>query len=348
MRPSALSQRLDEGLLAFAWDEWAQMGVFALPHRRSRWVQDPEALVVFTLEVARHDPRLFDELLDWLLVNEALLSVRRLRAMCADPEDERLLAGVLGWLARYRPRARLTSKAVPALAGDPELLFRDLTVSVRDPDPAFAAVGLVRPEAKPTGKAVRPDLRTGINLAFRLRELLGVGVRAEVVRFLLTVAAPAVSAQAVARSSGFAKRNVHDALAALHAAGVVSLRTVGNEHRYAIDRSSWTQLLAIDSRGLPQERAWPQLLAGVRKLRRWLRDPGLDELSDYLRASQARDLLEEVRRDFEYAAVPVGSRPAEGAWDDLEALVEDVLLELSTDDPTRTAAERPPRWRSVA
>ena len=161
-------------------------------------------------------------------------------------------------------------------------------MSVRDPDPAFAAVGLLRSEAKPTGKAVRPDLRAGINLAFRLRELLGVGARAEVVRFLLTVAAPAVSAQAVARSAGFAKRNVHDALVALHAAGVVSLWTVGNEQRYQIDRSAWTQLLAIDGAGLPQERAWPQLLAGLRKVRRSLHGPGLDELSDYLREPGAR------------------------------------------------------------
>jgi len=332
MRPSALSQRLDEGLVAFAWDEWAQMGVLALAQRRSCWAQDPEALVVFTLEVARDDPRLFDELLDWLLVNEGLLSVRRLRAMCADPEDERLLAGALGWLARRRPRARLTSRVATGTAGEPQQLFRELTVSVDDPDSAFAAVGLLRPEAKPTGKAVRPDLRAGINLAFRLRELLGVGVRAEVVRFLLTVAAPAVSAQAVARSAGFAKRNVHDALAALHAAGVVSQWTVGNEQRYAIDRSSWTQLLAIESGDLPHERAWPQLLAGLRKLRRWLHGPGLDDLSEYLRASQARDLLEEVRRDVEYAGVPIGRLPAEGAWDDLEVLVDHVLRELATDD----------------
>jgi len=332
MRPSAFSRRLDEGLLAFAWDEWAQMGVLALPHRRSPWAQDPEALVVFTLEVARDDPRLFDELLDWLLVNEGLLSVRRLRAVCDGPEDERLLAGALGWLARHRPRARLTSRTAPEHVGDPEPLFHDLTVSVGDTDPAFAAVGLLRPEAKPTGKAVRPDLRAGINLAFRLRELLGVGVRAEVVRFLLTVDAPAVSAQAVARSAGFAKRNVHDALASLHAAGVVSLWTVGNEQRYQIDRAAWAQLLAIDSEGLPRERAWPQLLAGLRKVRRRLHDAGLDELSEYMRASRARDLLEGVRRDFEHAAVPVGSHPAEDAWNDLEALVDHVLLELAASD----------------
>jgi hypothetical protein len=54
------------------------MGISAVPHRHSPWAQDPEALIVFTLEIARADPRLFDELMDWMLCNESLLSVRRL------------------------------------------------------------------------------------------------------------------------------------------------------------------------------------------------------------------------------------------------------------------------------
>jgi hypothetical protein len=77
---TAFSEQLRGQLLGFAWDEWAQMGVSAVPRRVSRWAQDPEALIVFTLEVARSDPRLFDELLDWMLRNESLLTVPRLRA----------------------------------------------------------------------------------------------------------------------------------------------------------------------------------------------------------------------------------------------------------------------------
>lgn len=48
--PNELGQRLSDQLVSFAWDEWAQMGVLATPHRRSPWAQDPEALIVFTRE----------------------------------------------------------------------------------------------------------------------------------------------------------------------------------------------------------------------------------------------------------------------------------------------------------
>jgi hypothetical protein len=59
------SGQLTQQLVSFAWDEWAQMGVLTAPTRVSRWAQDPEALIVFTLEIARREPRLFDETLDW-------------------------------------------------------------------------------------------------------------------------------------------------------------------------------------------------------------------------------------------------------------------------------------------
>lgn len=328
MLASALSQQLDSGLLEFAWDEWAQMGVLAAPKRVSRWAQDPEALIVFTLEVARDDPRLFDELLDWLLVNESLLSVRRLRAMCDGPEDDRLVDAAIGWLAQRRPRARLAPRAGGPTRADLSPLFRGVSAGVRTPDPAFAAAGWLRPIAQPSGKARRPDLDAPINLAFCLRELLGVGVRAEVVRLLLTVDAPHVNAQTVARSASFAKRNVHDVLASLHAAGAVRQWNVGNQQRYEIDRAAWARLLGIEADALPVERAWPQLLSGLRSVRRFLHRDDLDDLSDYLRASQARDLLEAVRRSFEYAGLHVGSSRGDGAWGDLTALVSDALVDL--------------------
>ncbi len=160
MEISALSHHLNDRLVAFAWDEWAQMGLLATPHRRSPWAQDPEALIVFTLEVARADARLFDELMDWMLVNEALLSVRRLRAMCVDDTDRMLTAAALGWLARRRPRARLSSpgdrgnrmtSATPTL----QPLFRS-GGPVRKPDEDFAAAGLLRsPLLPPTSPARR-------------------------------------------------------------------------------------------------------------------------------------------------------------------------------------------------
>lgn len=75
MRISELRTQIRGQLVDFAWDQWTQMGVSGTPRRADRWAADPEALLLFTLEVARADARLFDEVLDWLALNERLMSV---------------------------------------------------------------------------------------------------------------------------------------------------------------------------------------------------------------------------------------------------------------------------------
>src|ERR1700730_771500 len=172
MDVSTLSRDLSDRLVAFAWDEWAQMGLLATPHRHSPWAQDPEALILFTLEIARAEPRLFDELMDWALVHESLLSVRRLRALCVDETDRALTAAALGWLARQRPRARLSSRG-PALPTALQPLFRS-EGPVSETDEDFAAAGLLRPPLNPSHKSGPPDPTAPINPAFRLRQLLCV------------------------------------------------------------------------------------------------------------------------------------------------------------------------------
>ena len=252
--------RLSDQLVAFAWDEWAQIGVLATPHRRSPWAQDPEALIVFTLEVARADARLFDELMDWLLVNESLLSVRRLRAMCIDETDRALVAAALGWLARQRPRARLVNREPTVAATTLQPLFRsEGPVSKADED--FAAAGWRARPLIPSHKSSPPDPMTPINLAFRLRQILGVGVRSEAIRVLLTTNAPRVNAQTLAHSTGYAKRNVHEALAGLSKADVVSAFTVNGEQRYKAGRPAWAALLGCPPDELPSTAHGPSCSA---------------------------------------------------------------------------------------
>jgi hypothetical protein len=328
---SDLRTRLRDGLLDFAWDEWGQMGVLSTPNRSSPWAQDPEALLVFTLEVGRRDPRLFDEVLDWLVVNEPLVSLRRLRRMSTSPDDGRLVDATLSWLAQYRPRSQARRPHGSRSAHkDLEPLYVGLGAPVSNPDEAFSAFGLLRPVREPTGKATAPDVRAPINFAFRLRLLLGVSARAEVVRFLLTADAPRFSAQVVTRSAGYAKRNVQEALTSLEQAGVLAVVRAGAEQWYTVDRARWASLLGDD---LPRHRDWPQLLVGLRELLRWLDRPELEETSDYLQASQARDLLERVQADFHYAGVPVsaGGTAAE-ARDELDLLVERGLAALTSDE----------------
>ncbi len=326
----ALNRQLSERLVAFAWDQWAQMGVFASARGHSRWAQDPEALIVFTLEIGRDEPRLFDELLDWMLVNEALLSVRRLRAMCIDETDRALVDATIAWLGWQRPRPRLGGReAAPA----PELLqqlFRPPGPS-GETDVSFAAVGFARPPLTPSHKSRSPDSSAPINLAFRLRQILGVGIRAEVVRILLGIGAPRVTAQVLARGSAYSKRNVHDALAGLSAAGVVSTVTVSGEQRYDADRQAWAGLLGLAPSDLPAHRDWRELLAALRQILRFTGQAELEELSGYLLSSRIRDLLEAIRPQLAHAGIPIRSTSTpDAAGDDLEAVIERLLVALDS------------------
>jgi len=326
----ALNRRLGEQLVAFAWDQWAQMGVLASTQRRSPWAQDPEALIVFTLEVARDEPRLFDELLDWMLLNEPLLSVRRLRAMCIDDTDRALVVGTLGWLAGQRPRARLTGGRGGEASPIIEPLFRPAG-PLTHLSPSFAAAGLARPPVDPSHKSRAPEETEPINLAFRLRQILGVGIRAEVVRILLGIRAPRVTAQVLARGSGYSKRNVHDALAGLAAAGVVSAVTVGGEQRYDADREAWAALLRLDPTALPAHRDWRELLGALRQILRFTGQAELEELSEYLLSSRVRDLLEEIRPQLAHAGIPIKiTSIPDGAGRDLELVVERLLAALTS------------------
>ncbi len=329
MSISALRTEVSERVVAFAWDQWSQLGVLARTDRRDRWAMDPEALVLFTLEIGRDDPRLFDEVLDWLVVNERLVSVQRLRNLAVDDADRALVDAALGWVAHWRPRARLTATAG---AGDERLeaaepLFRATRVPTQQLDEAFLAHGFLKPTVEPSRNSQPPGPALPATFAFRLRHLLGVGARAEAVRVLLGVDAPNVTVQVVAASAGYAKRNVHEALASLRAAGVLHVVTVGNEQRFSAPRERWAALLGMEAGELPHHRDWPALLYALRRIVRWLADPRNEELSDYMRASEARQLVGEIGSDLQFAGVPIVDRGRPGAeyWEDFERTVRTAL-----------------------
>ena len=326
--------RLLGELLSFVWDEWSQIGILASPQRESPWAQDPEALLATTLSVARHDPRLFDEVLDWLATNRRLVSARRLRALSLDDEDVRLAEAALQWAAPRRGSGpRVTFE-------EPEPLFRGLSTAAGDVDEVFLAYGFLRPRTNRTRKSREPDLRAPINLAFRLRELLGVGARAEVVRCLITLPAPRATAAVLTRLTATAKPNVYEATSALRNAEVVSVVTVAGEQHFGLERERWAQLFGESPDWAPAHRDWPQLLGALLKILRWLQGSDVDDASEYLRASLARDLLEEVAPDLSDAGVIVDyGLVVSDAWEALSRTVDNALAQLRPQGVARRSAE---------
>lgn len=335
MEISNLRREFSERLVGFLWSQWAQMGVLVSSPRQDGWAADPEALLLLTFEVAREDPRLFDEALDWLLVNERWVSLQRLRNLSIDDDDRALSGAVIDWLSQWRRKAPSAPERGADLDPEAGPLFLDARIPVRRPDPAFLAHGFLKGWTEPERRSSPPDLMAPINFAFRMRSLLGVGARAEVVRTLITVEAPEMSLQAIALSSGFAKRNVQEAANSLRAAGFASSRTIGNEQRFKMPRGLWLGLLELER--LPIHEDWPQLFRAFRVLLRWLRDPRNEELSDYMRASEARSLLEEVARDLHFAGVPFSTAGPSGEeyWSHFVSVVRTLPFGLRPSAPPR-------------
>ncbi len=238
--------------------------------------------------------------------------MQRLRNLARDEQDRSLPEAALAWTARWRRRARLSSATTSGRSTRPDVqpLFRQARSAVNSPDDAFFSVGLLKPLTAPSGKSQAPDLRAPINFAFRLRQLLGVGARAEVMRTLLCFDAPRLSVQVIADAAGYSKRNVQEALISLHGAGVIEDVALGNHRRYDAPRGRWAALLGLDE--LPEHRDWPQLLHALRRIVRWLADPRAEGLSDYMRASEGRVLMDELVPELRYAGVPAPDGHAGG------------------------------------
>jgi hypothetical protein len=330
MQISALRSRIQRDLVEFAWDQWAQMGVSGATVRRDRWAADPEALLIFTFEVARADARLFDEVLDWLALNERLVSLQRLRNLCRNETDRELVEAALAWTARVRRPGTVQPGADQIGSPDAVPLFPRIAVDARRADKTFRAHGWLKSPTERSGKSRPPNTLAPINFAIRLRQILGLGARAEVIRFLLTIPAPSATAQMISASAAYAKRNVYEALTALHSADVIDAVTVGNEQRYSIDRKRWAALLNLTVDGLPSERGWPQLFHALRVLVRWLEDDAHDNLSDYMLASEARRVADEIVPELRQAGVrvPLDRHPGAEYWQDFVELATAAVAAL--------------------
>ena len=336
---SAIRDRLSASLAAFAWDEWAQMGVSADARRVSPWAADPEANFLFGLEIGRADPRLFDELLDWLVTNANVMSAQRLRNMSGSEEDEQLVEAALAWASRYVRSIRVGVHRNAKTQQTTPLFYGSRAPS--KPDPAFLELGLLKPSSEPSGKSRRPDTLRPINFAFLVRQIFGVGSRAEVMRFLLTATVrspsgsrPLFTTLAIAEAAGFAKRNVQETLNSLVGARAIEAVTRGNERLYSVAPAAWTSAIHLEQ--LPSYRDWPNAFLALRELHRWLWREDLSELTPYMLSSEARRLMRAIEPALVYAGIPVSAwHPAEGAdyWPAFEQTVEQILHALESGLP---------------
>lgn len=333
MMTPALRELVGRSTVGFLWRQWVQLGVSGDEGPPDRWAIDPEALLAITLRIGGRDPRLFDEVLDWLALNGKAISVQRLTNLTRYDASSRALADAgLAWAGSRNPALHGWRSRKPSARADPGLLPGP--VRIGQPDPILAEYGVRWPRVEPSGKSRVPDTTMPAAFAFKLRAFFGIGTRSEIVRFFLTALEPNVTAQRVAEVTAFAKRNVHETLSALSDAGPLIAERRANELFYYLHPSGWADVLDITYDdpllGFPEFLDWAALVHSLVPLMLWLDTS--TELSPYLQASGARELTLRIETELGRLGVRIPSRPAlrgEAYWPAFVSMVEQLLDKMS-------------------
>ncbi len=292
-------------LLNFLWRQWSALGVAGQAGGEDTWIIDPEALLLLTCTLGRHEPRLFDEVLDWLQENGRFINVMRLKRILRTEKfaGERTLAAAAGVLAKGTEAMKwklLAASVDPSEAVEPFFVAPDGGPQpvLGESEPYFARCGFRRGPLRLRGHSQPFRATQPTNLALQLRALFGINVRCEIVLYLLTHEAAHPSQ--IAREAFYFERAVQGTLVDMLQSGVVGLRAHGREKHYWLKPEHWAALLNRPP-VFPRWVTWPPLFAALERI--WLKvnDPRLEALDPLLQSSELRQLMAEVRPAIERA-----------------------------------------------
>lgn len=292
---SSFSDRLLDVLLQFLWRQWSALGMAGYARTQDPWMIDPEALLLFSLPIARNDPRLFDEIIDWLHQNGALISLQRLQTLSKEHQlgDLTLLRPVAEEMAstslhaKWRLLEKMGSPDPAATALRP--LFEGVPVFA-EPDPHFQRWGWQRGRIELRGMSQAPRPDQPATFLFKLRSLFGRQVRAEVMAWLLSHehGHPAE----IARQTGYFARSVQLVLNELENSGLIRSFRIGREKQFSLLHSQWRFLISWSpAETFPIWIAWPPLFQTLQTFITCLSQPGLDERSERFQSIKLREAL---------------------------------------------------------
>ncbi|HEY5573974.1 MAG TPA: helix-turn-helix transcriptional regulator [Anaerolineales bacterium] len=286
-------------LLDLLWRQWSALGVPGRTTIEERRVVDPESLLLISLTVGRYDARLFDEILDWLVVNGAFLNVQRLRNLMKrfGFESQAQLSSVSELLMKKsNDPLKWKRLATPRSPRNPEpLFFLKSGKPIPTPDekaPEFSPYGLLRGPIKLRGHAQPFPTKGMPSLLLRLRALLGVNARCEL--FCLLAAAEEIHPSDVARQTGYSPRTMQNTLAEMARSGVVQMRSGNRDKWYSLNSGVLDYLLKPEGSTTPWIN-WAPLFRALEML--WIRviDPKWQNLDPLTLASELRRLGKEIR-----------------------------------------------------
>lgn len=251
--------------------QWGAIASIAVPAGpRAKAMVDPEALVLLSL--ALREPRLDSLLAGWARGAAPLLSVQRIHTLA-----EVFPPGVREGLAGFAREA--------ADAGD-----RRWRAHAADAAPGERATRRRAP--------IAPRLPEAPALMLRLRAAFGVGSKADLLAFLLSLRGAEAPVSAIAGAAAYSPRALRSSAEELVAAGFVK-RVEGSPLVYCADHRAWSTLLHLRNPGgargpeVPAWRYWAAVFAFLAEVLAWAAEAEAEEWSAYVASSRARDLVQD-------------------------------------------------------
>ncbi len=200
---SSLREKFDKNLLDLAWSLWTELGVAGVKRKHQKFLIIPEELVILTAALGDIDPRLRDEALDWCSRNHHFISISRLKTL-AKSFDRSIQHSFSKFSATLNS---VSSANWPILIKADPLKFI------------------------PSKKSKSPPFQLPALLCFRLRELFGVGARADLILFFLSQEKVDFAVSDVTEI-GYSKRTLANVLESFTHAGIFNVFMARNQQRY--------------------------------------------------------------------------------------------------------------------
>lgn len=308
----SLAEEIDE----IIWSHWAALGAYVAAEPCRGSVIDPEALLVATCAFGREDARIFDEAMDWTIVNHGLLKAWRLKRISRafEADTRRALGAVLDYAVGDTGKdifPGVRQEARKALQGaEAEELFRRekrrYDGGRRQPDEIFLEWKLLRGSPRIRRHAGKPDPGNPANLVLRLRDYYGSGARADVMTYLLTNEGG--SSNGIASRIKYQQGRVYGVLEDLVGAGMAHKKGGRGKAYYWIDRERVAASLGLGKK-LPAYFVWGDAFRAFDMVisDRWTRQETYE--NDFLAAERMRDLAVEVVPMLREAGEPLSRIP---------------------------------------
>jgi hypothetical protein len=201
-----LNEEIDGLALDLAWSLWGELGVDGRLRRHDWQAIDLEPLIIFTAAIGNLDSRLRANSMDWCIANARFASAFRLRNLA-----EQAGADTRAAFGRYAATVKAHAKVPWPSLGDPLAIWTSERIG-------------------------ELDLRRPSLIQLRLRALIGVSARAEILKLMLADPDLGQTASSLAEAAAYGKGSVVQALDMLTMAGIVGVKPAANRMVYRLAR----------------------------------------------------------------------------------------------------------------